>query len=210
MVDVGHKPPMRRKAVAPRRRADGAGDGAPAARPAEGRRARRPRSSPGSWRRSATSELIPLCHPLPLSHVDVELEVGEGRVDITASAETTAQTGVEMEALTAVAVAGADRLRHGQGDRQGAWRSPRSRSSRRRRRTCEGGRPDRLRPRLARRGRRRERRHARGAAARRRLRGDPAARARRARRDRARDRRPRRGRGARAHDRRHRASRPAT
>ena len=51
----------------------------------------------------ATSSLIPLCHPLPLSHVDVELEVGEGRVDIAASAETTAQTGVEMEALTAVA-----------------------------------------------------------------------------------------------------------
>jgi len=52
-----------------------------------------------------TSELIPLCHPLPLSHVGVELEVGDARVDITASAETTAQTGVEMEALTAVAVA---------------------------------------------------------------------------------------------------------
>jgi cyclic pyranopterin phosphate synthase len=51
------------------------------------------------------SELIPLCHPLPLSHVGVELEVGEARVDIVASAETTAQTGVEMEALTAVAVA---------------------------------------------------------------------------------------------------------
>jgi cyclic pyranopterin phosphate synthase len=52
-----------------------------------------------------TSELVPLCHPLPLSHVGVDLNVGEARVDITASAETTAQTGVEMEALTAVAVA---------------------------------------------------------------------------------------------------------
>jgi cyclic pyranopterin phosphate synthase len=52
-----------------------------------------------------TSELIPLCHPLPLSHVDVSLQVGEGRVEIVASAETTAQTGVEMEALTAVSVA---------------------------------------------------------------------------------------------------------
>ncbi len=52
-----------------------------------------------------TSELIPLCHPLPLSHVEVELEVGEGVVEIVASAETTAQTGVEMEALTAVTVA---------------------------------------------------------------------------------------------------------
>jgi len=52
-----------------------------------------------------TSELIPLCHPLPLSHVAVELEVGEGAVEIEASAETTAQTGVEMEALVAATVA---------------------------------------------------------------------------------------------------------
>ena len=52
-----------------------------------------------------TSELIPLCHPLPLSHVEVRLEVEEGGVAIEASAETTAQTGVEMEALTAASVA---------------------------------------------------------------------------------------------------------
>ena len=52
-----------------------------------------------------TSELIPLCHPLPLTHVAVELEVGEGSVEITASAETQAQTGVEMEALVAATVA---------------------------------------------------------------------------------------------------------
>jgi cyclic pyranopterin phosphate synthase len=52
-----------------------------------------------------TSDLIPLCHPLALSHVEVTLEVGEGVVDITAIAETTAQTGVEMEALTAATVA---------------------------------------------------------------------------------------------------------
>jgi cyclic pyranopterin phosphate synthase len=52
-----------------------------------------------------TSELIPLCHPLQLSHVEVTLEVQEGTVDITAVVETTAQTGVEMEALTAVTVA---------------------------------------------------------------------------------------------------------
>ena len=52
-----------------------------------------------------TSELIPLCHPLPLTHVDVELSVGEAAVEITASAETTAQTGVEMEALVAATVA---------------------------------------------------------------------------------------------------------
>jgi cyclic pyranopterin phosphate synthase len=52
-----------------------------------------------------TSELIPLCHPLPLSHVEVTLEVGDDAVEIVASAETTAQTGVEMEALTAATVA---------------------------------------------------------------------------------------------------------
>jgi cyclic pyranopterin phosphate synthase len=52
-----------------------------------------------------TAELIPLCHPLPLSHVEVSIEVGEDSVEIVAAAETTAQTGVEMEALTAAAVA---------------------------------------------------------------------------------------------------------
>ncbi len=53
-----------------------------------------------------TSDLIPLCHPLPLTVVEVTLAVdGEGVV-IEAAAETTAQTGVEMEALTAVTVAG--------------------------------------------------------------------------------------------------------
>ena len=52
-----------------------------------------------------TAELIPLCHPLPLSHVEVRLVVEEGGVAIEASAETTAQTGVEMEALMAASVA---------------------------------------------------------------------------------------------------------
>jgi cyclic pyranopterin phosphate synthase len=52
-----------------------------------------------------TSELIPLCHPLPLSHASVELRVVDDGVEIVASAETTAQTGVEMEALTAASVA---------------------------------------------------------------------------------------------------------
>ena len=52
-----------------------------------------------------TSELIPLCHPLSLSHVEVSLDVGEAGVEITGVVETTAQTGVEMEALTAVSVA---------------------------------------------------------------------------------------------------------
>jgi cyclic pyranopterin phosphate synthase len=52
-----------------------------------------------------TSELIPLCHPLMLSHADVEVTVEKKGVRIVASAATTAQTGVEMEALTAAAVA---------------------------------------------------------------------------------------------------------
>ena len=52
-----------------------------------------------------TSELIPLCHPLPLSHADVEVTLEEAGVRIVASASTNAQTGVEMEALTAAAVA---------------------------------------------------------------------------------------------------------
>ena len=52
-----------------------------------------------------TSDLIPLCHPLPLSHVDVRLEVEEASVAIEAVAETDGQTGVEMEALVAAAVA---------------------------------------------------------------------------------------------------------
>jgi len=52
-----------------------------------------------------TSELIPLCHPLPLSLVDVRLEAADDGVEILATAETTAQTGVEMEALVAASVA---------------------------------------------------------------------------------------------------------
>jgi cyclic pyranopterin phosphate synthase len=52
-----------------------------------------------------TSELIPLCHPLMLSHADVEVTLEASGVRIVASATTTAQTGVEMEALTAAAVA---------------------------------------------------------------------------------------------------------
>ncbi len=52
-----------------------------------------------------TPALIPLCHPLALSSVTVDLVVGDDSVDITASVRTTDRTGVEMEALTAVSVA---------------------------------------------------------------------------------------------------------
>ena len=105
MVGVGHKAPVRRRAVA---------RGAVLMAPETSQRLRDlPKGDAlttaklaGIMGAKETSRLIPLCHPLPLDHVDVELEVGEGRVDITASAEVTAKTGVEMEALTAVAVAG--------------------------------------------------------------------------------------------------------
>src|SRR5579863_7322923 len=52
-----------------------------------------------------TSELIPMCHPLPLTHLDVEADIVDGGVRIRATVATTGQTGVEMEALTAVSVA---------------------------------------------------------------------------------------------------------
>jgi cyclic pyranopterin monophosphate synthase len=52
-----------------------------------------------------TPELIPLCHPLPLSFVDVEAELRETEVVLTAEARTSGQTGVEMEAMTAAAAA---------------------------------------------------------------------------------------------------------
>src|SRR5437870_1159531 len=53
-----------------------------------------------------TPDLIPLCHPLPISSVEVEFELQEDRVRVLATARVSGQTGVEMEALTAAAVAG--------------------------------------------------------------------------------------------------------
>ena len=52
-----------------------------------------------------TADLIPMCHPLPLSHIDLQAEIVSGGVRIRATVATTAPTGVEMEALTAAAVA---------------------------------------------------------------------------------------------------------
>ena len=104
MVDVGSKPLSRRRAVAKasvrmapetaRRLSDlPKGDAFTTAQLA------------GIMAAKRTSDLIPLCHPLPLSVVEVSLEVTRDGVEITAAAETTAQTGVEMEALTAASVA---------------------------------------------------------------------------------------------------------
>jgi cyclic pyranopterin phosphate synthase len=53
-----------------------------------------------------TSDLIPLCHPIPLSGVDIDLEVTDVAIDITVTCRVADRTGVEMEALTGVAVAG--------------------------------------------------------------------------------------------------------
>ena len=104
MVDVGAKPSMRRRAVASgriRMAPETArsltelpkGDALVTAQLA------------GIMAAKRTAELIPLCHPLALTHVDVSLSVVDDSVEIEAVAETTAQTGVEMEALVAVSVA---------------------------------------------------------------------------------------------------------
>jgi cyclic pyranopterin phosphate synthase len=104
MVDVGGKPSQRRRAVA---RAVVRMAPATAAKLRELPKgdALATAQLAGIMAAKRTSELIPLCHPLALSHVAVSLEVLEDGVAITASAETTAQTGVEMEALTAASVA---------------------------------------------------------------------------------------------------------
>ncbi len=104
MVDVGHKAVTERRAVARsevRMQAEVArrvergdapkGDVASTARIAGIQAAKR------------TAELIPLCHPLPLAFVDVRIAVRETEIAIETEARTTAQTGVEMEALTAAA-----------------------------------------------------------------------------------------------------------
>ena len=104
MVDVGGKEPMRRRAVA-RAEVRMAAATARILRELPKGDALATAQLAGIMAAKRTSELIPLCHPLPLSNVEVQLEVGEGVVEITAVAETTAQTGVEMEALTAAAVA---------------------------------------------------------------------------------------------------------
>ncbi|HKH29762.1 MAG TPA: cyclic pyranopterin monophosphate synthase MoaC [Gaiellaceae bacterium] len=104
MVDVGSKPLSKRRA---RARAE------VRMRPETARRLRGlPKGDAlataqlaGIMAAKRTSELIPLCHPLPLSLVEVELEVRDDRVEITTAAETVAQTGVEMEALVAASVA---------------------------------------------------------------------------------------------------------
>ena len=104
MVDVGGKPESRRRAVASAR-VHMAPETARRLRELPKGDALTTAQLAGIMAAKRTSELIPLCHPLSLSHVEVTLEVAEDSVEITASAETTAQTGVEMEALVAASVA---------------------------------------------------------------------------------------------------------
>ena len=103
MVDVGGKPSSRRRAVA-RAVLRVAPETAAQLRSLPKGDALTTAKLAGIMAAKRTSDLIPLCHPLPLTHVAVEIEVGD-EVQITASAETTAQTGVEMEALVAASVA---------------------------------------------------------------------------------------------------------
>jgi cyclic pyranopterin phosphate synthase len=104
MVDVGDKPLSRRRAVA-RATVRMAPETARRLRELPKGDALVTAQLAGIMAAKRTSELIPLCHPLPLSHIDVTLEVGDAVVEITGVVETTAQTGAEMEALTAVSVA---------------------------------------------------------------------------------------------------------
>jgi cyclic pyranopterin phosphate synthase len=104
MVDVGGKPLSRRRAVA-RAEIRMAPETAARLRTLPKGDALTTAQLAGIMAAKRTSELIPLCHPLPLTHVEVSLEVEDAGVAIVAAAETTAQTGVEMEALTAAAVA---------------------------------------------------------------------------------------------------------
>ena len=108
MVDVGSKQPTLRRAVARAQlrmtpdtaRAVAAGDAPKGDVLGTARIA-------GIQAAKRTAELIPLCHPIPLSFVGVdgEVDAGAGTVTLTAEARTTAATGVEMEALTAASVA---------------------------------------------------------------------------------------------------------
>jgi cyclic pyranopterin phosphate synthase len=106
MVDVGAKPVTAREAVA-RARVFMAGSTVRALRANAG-----PKGDPievarlaGIMAAKRTADLIPLCHPLPLTHVDVQIQRRRDGFDIEAVARTSAQTGVEMEALTAATVA---------------------------------------------------------------------------------------------------------
>jgi cyclic pyranopterin monophosphate synthase len=104
MVDVGGKPAERRRAVA-RATVRMAAATAAQLRSLPKGDALATAQLAGIMAAKRTADLIPLCHPLPLTHIEVRLDVQDTHVEIVTSVETTAQTGVEMEALTAASVA---------------------------------------------------------------------------------------------------------
>jgi cyclic pyranopterin phosphate synthase len=104
MVDVGGKPLERRRAVA-RAQVRMAEETAGRLRELPKGDALATAQVAGIMAAKRTSELIPLCHPLPISNAEVAVKVGADRVEIVATVETVAQTGVEMEALVAASVA---------------------------------------------------------------------------------------------------------
>ncbi len=142
MVDVGGKPTTERRAAASGRLLMSAGtlDRVLAGEIPKGNVVEVARIA-GIQAAKRTAELIPLCHPLPLSYVGVEVEAKADGLLVTATAATTAPTGVEMEALTAAAVALLTlydmckaiekgmrvvdlRLEHKSGGRSGTWTRP--------------------------------------------------------------------------------------
>jgi cyclic pyranopterin monophosphate synthase len=104
MVDVGDKPHSRRRARA-RATLAMAAETAARLRDLPKGDALTTAQIAGVMAAKRTSDLIPLCHPLPLTSIDVHVAILENGADITTTVETTAQTGVEMEALVAASVA---------------------------------------------------------------------------------------------------------
>jgi cyclic pyranopterin phosphate synthase len=104
MVDVGAKPLSRRRARARARLAMAPETAARLGELPKGD-ALTTAQVAGVMAAKRTSELIPLCHPLPLTAIDIHVAIVENGTDITSTVETTAQTGVEMEALVAASVA---------------------------------------------------------------------------------------------------------
>jgi cyclic pyranopterin phosphate synthase len=104
MVDVGGKPVQQRRAIA-RAVVRMAPETAKRLRDLPKGDALATAQLAGIMAAKRTAELIPLCHPLPISHAGVTLDVGDDHVEIRAEVATAAQTGVEMEALTAASVA---------------------------------------------------------------------------------------------------------
>jgi len=104
MVDVGAKPHERRRAIA-RAIVEMRPETVAALRSLPKGDALAAAQLAGIMAAKRTADLIPLCHPLPLSHIEVLARVEGAAVEITASVQTVAQTGVEMEALVAVSTA---------------------------------------------------------------------------------------------------------